>query len=274
MSDSPIRDSQGPSEPKARSWYQKKRFIIPIALIAGGVITSGLNSDRSATPEQTSSSAAIQTPAPSETEQYPGETTSQQNARESAEGYLRYSAFSRDGLIGQLEYEGYSTADAEYAVDILNVNWNEQAVQVAANYLEYSSFSRQGLIDQLLYEGFSESQAQFGVDSTGLGGESKPDSSGLTAGQQNAIESAQSYLEYSAFSKKGLIEQLEYEGYSTEDAEFALSQISVDWKEQAAKSAASYLEYSSFSRDGLIDQLLYEGFTESEAEYGVSQNGY
>ena len=42
-------------------------------------------------------------------EEPPAETAGQENARESAEGYLDYSAFSRKGLIDQLEYEGYST---------------------------------------------------------------------------------------------------------------------------------------------------------------------
>lgn len=97
---------------------------------------------------------------------------------------------------------------------------------------------------------------------------------GMTMSQANAYKSAQSYLEYSAFSRTGLIGQLEYEGYSTEDATFAVDACNVDWSEQAAKSAQSYLEYSSFSRQGLIDQLVYEGFTPEQAEYGVSAVGY
>ena len=39
-----------------------------------------------------------------------------------------------------------------------------------------------------------------------------------TAGQANARESAEGYLEFSAFSRKSLIEQLKHEGYSTKDA--------------------------------------------------------
>ena len=67
--------------------------------------------------------------------------------------------------------------------------------------------------------------------------------------------------------------QLEYEGFSTEDATWGVDRVSVDWNEQAAKSAKSYLEYTSFSRSGLVDQLLYEGYTAKQAEYGVSQTG-
>ena len=99
---------------------------------------------------------------------FAGETVSQSNARESASSYLDFTAFSRSGLIGQLEYEGFSTADATYAVDSLNVDWNEQAAKSAASYLEFTSFSRSGLIDQLVYEGFTQAQAEYGVSTTGL----------------------------------------------------------------------------------------------------------
>lgn len=78
-------------------------------------------------------------------------------------------------------------------------------------------------------------------------------------------------MEYSAFSRQSLIEQLEYEEFSRADAEYAVDSLDVDWSEQAVKSAESYLEYSSFSLSGLIDQLVYEGFTQSQAEHGANQ---
>ena len=95
----------------------------------------------------------------------------------------------------------------------------------------------------------------------------------LTVSQENALETAASYLDYTAFSKSGLIDQLEYEGYSTEDAEFAAEYCGADWNEQAALCAESYLDYSSFSRSGLIDQLEFEGFTYEQAVYGVDSVG-
>ena len=85
-----------------------------------------------------------------------------------AEQYLDYSAFSRSGLIEQLEYEDYSTEDATFAVDYVAPDWNEQAAESAQTYLDYTAFSRQSLIDQLIYEGFTVDQALFGVDSVGI----------------------------------------------------------------------------------------------------------
>ncbi|WP_245717169.1 Ltp family lipoprotein [Nocardia jejuensis] len=92
----------------------------------------------------------------------------------------------------------------------------------------------------------------------------------ITSSQRNAIRSAQQYLAYTAFSRSGLIHQLEYEEFSTADAKFAVDSLNVDWNEQAAKCAKQYLEYTSFSRSGLIDQLVYDGFTRAQAEHGAN----
>lgn len=91
-----------------------------------------------------------------------------------------------------------------------------------------------------------------------------------SSGERNALEKAHDYLDYSAFSYKGLIEQLEFEGFTKSEATYAVDNCGADWNEQAVKKARQYLDYSSFSRSGLVDQLEFEGFTHSQAEYGVS----
>lgn len=205
-------------------------------------------------------------------------TTGQKNALKAAKGYLSYSAFSYDGLIKQLEFEKYSNEDAVYAADNCGADWNEQAAKAAKAYLEYSAFSRDSLIGQLEFEGFTNEQAVYGADAaygsdTGENNSSN-EASGETLSQQNALKAAQSYLSYSAFSYDGLIEQLEFEKYSNEDAVYAANNCGADWNEQAVKAAKSYLDYSSFSRDGLIEQLQFEGFTYEQAVYGAEENGY
>jgi TM2 domain/Host cell surface-exposed lipoprotein len=94
-----------------------------------------------------------------------------------------------------------------------------------------------------------------------------------TPSQQNALRKAEDYLDFSAFSRTGLIDQLEYEKFSIPDATWAVDRVTVDWNEQAAKKAKDYLDFSSFSRPGLVDQLLFEGFTPEQAEYGASTTG-
>lgn len=95
----------------------------------------------------------------------------------------------------------------------------------------------------------------------------------MTLSQTNALRSAQSYLAFTAFSYEGLIDQLEYEQYSYEDAMFAVDNCGADWDEQALNSALSYLEFTAFSYSGLIDQLEYEKFTTEQATYAADNCG-
>lgn len=92
-----------------------------------------------------------------------------------------------------------------------------------------------------------------------------------SSGEKNALEKARQYLDYTAFSYKGLIDQLEFEGFTSSEAQYGADHCGADWNEQAVKKAEEYLEYSSFSRAELLDQLVFEGFTQSQAEYGVDQ---
>jgi len=105
----------------------------------------------------------------------PKMTVSQENAVDSAKGYLTMgSGFSYQGLIDQLSSsagDGYSKKDAKFAVDYLNVKWNKQAVQAAKGYLDMSSFSCAGLVDQLSSPAgnqFTKAQATYAAKKVGL----------------------------------------------------------------------------------------------------------
>ena len=99
-------------------------------------------------------------------------TGPQRNAVRSAESYLSFQGFSRDGLIEQLSSpygDSYAVADATAAVDSLTVDWNEQAVRAAESYLSFQGFSCQGLIEQLSSphgDKFTVSEATFGANQT------------------------------------------------------------------------------------------------------------
>ena len=137
-------------------------------------------------------------------------TVSQRNAVKKGASYLKSSAFSRTGLIGQLQYEGFTLDDATYGTDAQNADWNVQAVKKGASYLKSSAFSRTGLIGQLEYEGFTADQATSGTDAQNADWN-------LQAGKKAA-----SYLKSSAFSRSGLIDQLLYEGFTQEQAEYGV----------------------------------------------------
>ena len=89
------------------------------------------------------------------------------NAIDCAQDYVDLMAFSRQRLISQLEYEGYSNEAAVYAVDNIRVDWNSECAECAQDYLAFMSFSRQGLHDQLAYEGFTDEQIQYGLSQVG-----------------------------------------------------------------------------------------------------------
>lgn len=99
-------------------------------------------------------------------------TSGQQQAVESAQNYLSMGqGFSREGLLNQLTSssgEGFSKSDAEFAINYLHPNWDEQAVESAKNYLGMGQgFSRSELIQQLTSssgEGFTQAQAEYAVN--------------------------------------------------------------------------------------------------------------
>lgn len=98
-------------------------------------------------------------------------TKSQENARRSAEDYIEMmGGFSYEGLIEQLETgDSYTREDATWAVDNIEVDWNEQATISADRYLEIGGFSRDGLIEQLKTgDQFTQEQAEFAADTAGL----------------------------------------------------------------------------------------------------------
>lgn len=138
-------------------------------------------------------------------------TTGQQNALKSAQSYLKYSSFSHDGLIKQLEFEKYTHDEAVYAVEHCGADWNEQALKTAKSYLDFSSFSYKGLKEQLEFESFTSEQATYAVNNCGADW------------NEQAVKSAKSYLDLMSFSRDGLIQQLEFEGFTHEQAVYGAS---------------------------------------------------
>ncbi len=139
-------------------------------------------------------------------------TIGQKNAIKKARSYLDFSAFSRQGLIDQLEFNQFDTADAEFAVDYIGADWKEQAVKKAKSYLDFSAFSYSGLIGQLTFNGFTEEEATYGADNCEANW------------MEQAAKKAKSYLEFSSFSRDGLIDQLIFNGFTEEQAIYGVTQ--------------------------------------------------
>jgi len=84
------------------------------------------------------------------------------------------SGFSEQGLLNQLTSsagDGFTEAQAEYAINNLNPDWDAQAVEAAKGYMQMGGFSRASLIQQLTSSagnGFTEAQAEYAAGQVGL----------------------------------------------------------------------------------------------------------
>ena len=151
-------------------------------------------------------------------------TGAQQQAVDAAEDYLSEGqGFSDQGLLGQLTSSagsGFEQADAEFAINDLNPNWDAQAVDAASGYLsEGQGFSEQGLVQQLTSSagsGFTEAQAEYAINSL------HPD------WDAQAVDAAKGYMQMGGFSQASLIQQLTSSagsGFTQAQAEYAASQV-------------------------------------------------
>jgi hypothetical protein len=200
--------------------YKRGWFIALVVVLGVGFVGAALTEDTpTANTEPRASSDNTQSRASSDDTEAPTTaipapesqfTRSEENAVRSAESYLSFSAFSRSGLIDQLEFEGYTNAEATLAVDYLDGDWNEQAALSAESYLDFAAFSESGLIDQLEFEGFTSDQATSGVNSI------------TVDWNEQAWKSAESYLGFSSFSRSGLIDQLLFEGFTQSQATYGV----------------------------------------------------
>ncbi|PKE33985.1 Ltp family lipoprotein [Macrococcoides caseolyticum] len=94
-----------------------------------------------------------------------------------------------------------------------------------------------------------------------------------TREQKAALGKAKTYSEMMHMSKQGIVNQLtsEIEGFSQQDAQYAVDNLKADFKENALKKAETYAKTQNMSNDAIYNQLTssIEGFTAEEAQYAV-----
>jgi colicin import membrane protein len=190
--------------------YKRVWFIVIVSMIVLGTIGSLLGGEENSEKEPVLNNSDVNNVVANDNNNSvvikSNETVSQSNAVEKAKSYLSFTAFSKSGLIKQLEFEGFSNEDATYGSENVGADWKQQALKSAKNYLGFTAFSRVGLIKQLEFEGYTSEEAVFGVDSVGADW------------MEQAVLKAKEYLKFSSFSRKGLIDQLEFEGFTNEEA--------------------------------------------------------
>ncbi|MGN0476862.1 MAG: Ltp family lipoprotein [Ruminococcus sp.] len=92
------------------------------------------------------------------------------NALDKAETYSDVMHMSKKGIYDQLtsEYgENFPADAAQYAIDNIKADWNENALEKAKTYYKDMSMSKSAVYDQLISEygeQFTESEAQYAID--------------------------------------------------------------------------------------------------------------
>ena len=92
-----------------------------------------------------------------------------------------------------------------------------------------------------------------------------------SADAEKAVSRAQIYLDMYPFSRQEIIDQLVFDGFSAEDAEYAADNCDADWTALAVRAATQMLSYfPETTREDLLNILLTSGYTQEQAEAGVT----
>lgn len=148
--------------------------------------------------------------------------TEYRSALNKAENYSDIMNMSKQGIYDQLtsEYgEKFSPEAAQYAIDNLNADYNENALKKAKTYSDTMHMSKQGIFDQLVSEygeKFTQAEAQYAVDN-------------LNADfNENALKKAETYQETMNMSPEAIRDQLvsEYgEKFTQSEADYAIANL-------------------------------------------------
>lgn len=223
-------------------WYKRKKIVIPVAIVAGIIVVSGIGGaiggNRGGGAPVAEKPAASQAPdeevavimidVPSVIGMTGEEAKSALSAlglqADTGSGDLAMPVTAQD-VAGGAQVEKGATVKLTLQEKPKLTIGQQNALKSAQDYLSVMPFSRAGLIQQLTSEYGS--------------------------------------------------------GFALEDAEFAVATLEqtgkVDWNAEAAEAAQSYLDLMSFSRDGLFEQLTSTygaGFTAEQANAGLAAVGY
>ena len=175
---------------------------------------------------------------------------------------LVLAAAAYDGVFNPVDFVSGLTTFVSGSDDPSATDSQRAAVKKAKTLLQTTNFSYSGLIKRLVKEkGCSTEDATYAADNCGADW------------NDQALGRAKSYLKMSWYSRSGLIEQLESEGFDEDQATYGVDNSGADWMELAEKEAAEVMGIYSYSRAGLIEWLLNRGFTFEQAEHGADSQG-
>ena len=143
----------------------------------------------------------------------------QKTALNKAEAYSQTMNMSKKGIYNQLtsSIEGFTKDAAQYAIDNIDADWNENALKKAETYSQTMNMSKKGIYNQLTssVEGFTAKEAQYAIDNIDANW------------NENALKKAETYSQTMSMSKKGIYNQLtsSVEGFTAKEAQYAIDHL-------------------------------------------------
>ena len=135
----------------------------------------------------------------------------------------------------------------------------QDALDYALALLETIPYSREGLIRQMVDGGYDEAAAAAAADRTGLDWKAQ------------AVKSAEEYVYYLPMSRSGVIQMLEYDLFTPEEAAYAVEQLKdADWDAEAEEALEKYMK-QGVSRPGLEEVLEFDGFTAEQVSKAMGK---
>jgi hypothetical protein len=158
-----IKGDDGKVYVQKKPFYKRVWFwilVVIVVFIIGGVMSgSSNNSSSSNTASSTSSSSSSSSHV----------SATKTAALKSAQSYSDTMHMSKQGIYDQLTSDAGDKFDAEsaqYAVDHVKANWNENALKSAESYQKDQNMSPEAIRDQLTSdagEKFTQEQADYAV---------------------------------------------------------------------------------------------------------------
>ncbi len=214
-----IKDEDGKTYVEKKPFYKKPWVIVIAIIIIIAVAGSKGDETEKEISQEKSSVAETKETKVSEDDNVPTEFKS---ALKKADSYNKTMNMSKKGIYEQLtsEYgENFPQEAAQYAVDNLEADYNENALKKAKNYSDTMNLSKQGIYDQLVSdagEKFAAEEAQYAIDNL------------ETDYNRNALEKAKLYQREMSMSKEAIRQQLTSsagEKFTAEEAEFAINNL-------------------------------------------------
>lgn len=145
-----------------------KKLLISLGILLAvfTIFVSGCGSDKSKATTNSSPSQKQETTTETKEANVPRE---HRNALKAAEQYLSTMPFSKQGLYDQLTSPAgnqFPAEAAQYAIDNIKADWNEQALKAAKQYLKTMPMSDAQLHEQLTSPAgskFTNEQADYAI---------------------------------------------------------------------------------------------------------------